>query len=157
MHTKALSRIHVSLLSLIKLRFFIIIYNVFWKLSGNHCGCQFVRKYNWLRHTREHEKEKRYTCTYCGKKFHRAYYLTEHRRVHSGERPFGEFCFLSDVELSLNFLVSRLSIPLKKAWVIIVSFSILGCNICGKRSATKTNHNKHIKIHHARDPLTAEG
>jgi uncharacterized Zn-finger protein len=31
------------------------------------------------------------------------------------------------------------------------------CNICGKTSATKTNHNKHVKIHHARDPLTAEG
>ena len=31
------------------------------------------------------------------------------------------------------------------------------CNICGKTSSTKTNHNKHIKIHHARDPLTSEG
>lgn len=31
------------------------------------------------------------------------------------------------------------------------------CIICGKTSTTKTNHNKHVKIHHARDPLTAEG
>lgn len=52
----------------------------------DHCGCQFARKYNWLRHAREHETPKRYRCDDCGKVFHRAYYLTEHKRSHTGER-----------------------------------------------------------------------
>ena len=58
------------------------------RFTCNTCGKRFVRKYNWLRHSREHEREKKFTCDICNKKFHRAYYLTEHKRVHTGERPF---------------------------------------------------------------------
>lgn len=59
-----------------------------YRFTCNTCGKRFVRKYNWLRHSREHEREKKFTCDICNKKFHRAYYLTEHKRVHTGERPF---------------------------------------------------------------------
>jgi hypothetical protein len=46
---------------------------------------------------------------------------------------------------------------LKKILIYFLNNFLSSCTICGKTSATKTNHNKHIKIHHARDPLTAEG
>lgn len=76
--------------------------------------------YFQVRHTREHETDKKFSCNQCGKTFHRAYYLKEHARSHTNERPFE-------------------------------------CTICGKTSTTKTNHNKHLKIHHARDVTTTEG
>ena len=66
---------------------FVSIFIVF-RFTCNTCGKRFVRKYNWLRHSREHEREKKFECETCKKKFHRAYYLTEHKRVHTGSlRP----------------------------------------------------------------------
>jgi uncharacterized Zn-finger protein len=29
-------------------------------------------------------------------------------------------------------------------------------HICGKASSTKSNHNKHVKIHHTREPVNTE-
>lgn len=62
----------------------ILLFSPLCRFTCNTCGKRFVRKYNWLRHSREHEREKKFICETCNKKFHRAYYLTEHKRVHTG-------------------------------------------------------------------------
>ena len=118
------------------------------RFTCNTCGKRFVRKYNWLRHSREHEREKKFECETCKKKFHRAYYLTEHKRVHTGSLRRKKQKSYEDFSGNFNE---------KICFFLFAGERPFSCTICGKTSATKTNHNKHIKIHHARDPLTAEG
>lgn len=31
------------------------------------------------------------------------------------------------------------------------------CHICGKTTSSKSNHNKHVRTHHARESINTEG
>ncbi|XP_058169829.1 zinc finger protein 664-like [Anopheles ziemanni] len=53
------------------------------------CGKQFINKYYYMAHCREHAKPAQsFPCSECGKSFKRKEYFTAHMRRHRGENPY---------------------------------------------------------------------
>lgn len=112
------------------------------------CTKAFVRETEYVSHMNTHKSIKPYTCDYCGCQFARKYNWLRHTREHVTPKNFQcEIC---------NKVFHR-AYYLKEHTRSHTGERPFECGICGKTSTTKTNHNKHVKIHHARDPLTAEG
>lgn len=112
------------------------------------CPKAFVREVEYTAHVNTHKSIKPYTCNHCGRQFARKYNWLRHTREH--ERPKGFRCEDCGKVFHRAYYVKEH----RRSHTGERPFE---CIICGKTSATKTNHNKHVKIHHARDPLTAEG
>lgn len=114
----------------------------------NVCPKAFIREAEYTSHMNTHKSIKPYTCDYCGCQFARKYNWLRHTREH--EKPKGFRCDdCGKVFHRAYYLTEH-----RRSHTGERPFE---CVICGKASTTKTNHNKHVKIHHARDPLTAEG
>lgn len=114
----------------------------------NVCPNAFVRENDYITHMNAHKSIRPYTCNHCGCQFVRKSNWMRHTREHEQEK---------------NFTCETCNKKFHRAYYLTEHRRVhtgerpFCCNICGKTSATKTNHNKHIKIHHARDPLQAEG
>lgn len=112
------------------------------------CSKAFIRETEYTSHMNTHKSVKPYTCDHCGCQFARKYNWLRHTREHETPKKFRcETC--GKVFHRAYYLTEH-----KRSHTGERPFE---CIICGKTSTTKTNHNKHVKIHHARDPLTAEG
>lgn len=112
------------------------------------CPKAFIREAEYTSHMNTHKSIKPYTCDHCGCQFARKYNWLRHTREH--EKPKGFRCNdCGKVFHRAYYLTEH-----RRSHTGERPFE---CIICGKTSTTKTNHNKHVKIHHARDPLTAEG
>lgn len=112
------------------------------------CPKAFIREAEYTAHMNTHKAIKPYTCDHCGCQFARKYNWLRHTREH--ERPKGFRC---DDCGKMFHRAYYLTEHQRKH----TGERPFECIICGKTSTTKTNHNKHVKIHHARDPLAAEG
>lgn len=112
------------------------------------CTKAFVRETEYTSHMNTHKSIKPYTCDYCGCQFARKYNWLRHTREHVTPKNF---------ECETCHKVFHRAYYLKEHQRSHTGERPFQCGICGKTSTTKTNHNKHVKIHHARDPLTAEG
>lgn len=111
------------------------------------CPKAFIREADFTTHINTHKSIKPYTCDHCGLQFARKYNWLRHTREH--EKPKGFKCD------DCGKIFHR-AYYLKEHKRTHTGERPFECVICGKTSTTKTNHNKHIKIHHARDPLPAE-
>ncbi|XP_077290057.1 uncharacterized protein LOC143913888 isoform X1 [Arctopsyche grandis] len=114
------------------------------------CKGAFIRQADYVSHMNAHKSVRPYTCNYCGCQFIRKYNCQRHVKEHENEKKF--VCDVPDCGKSFHrsyYLTEHLTVHSG-----VRPFS---CNICGKASSTKSNHNKHIKIHHAREPVTTEG
>lgn len=111
------------------------------------CPKAFVRESDYNTHINTHKSIKPYTCDHCGLQFARKYNWLRHTREH--EKPKAHKCD------DCGKIFHR-AYYLKEHRRTHTGERPYECVICGKTSTTKTNHNKHIKIHHARDPLPAE-
>ncbi|KAJ6639180.1 Zinc finger protein [Pseudolycoriella hygida] len=114
----------------------------------NLCTKAFIRESEYVSHMNTHKAIKPYTCDHCGCQFARKYNWLRHAREHETPKRYRcDDC--GKVFHRAYYLTEH-----KRSHTGERPFE---CIICGKTSTTKTNHNKHVKIHHARDPLTAEG
>lgn len=108
----------------------------------DYCGCQFSRKYNWVSFLI-------HLCVLrldANLSFYR--FQVRHTREHELEKKF------SCSQCGKSF---HRSYYLKEHLRSHTNERPFECTICGKTSTTKTNHNKHLKIHHARDVTATEG
>ncbi|XP_055678695.1 uncharacterized protein LOC129787268 [Lutzomyia longipalpis] len=112
------------------------------------CPKAFIRQSDLQDHLNRHKSIKPFTCDYCGCQFGRKYNWLRHTREHITEKQ--HTCNICGKSFHRAYY-------LKEHSRSHTNERPYECIICGKTSATKTNHNKHVKIHHARDPLTAEG
>ncbi|XP_055699887.1 uncharacterized protein LOC129799738 isoform X2 [Phlebotomus papatasi] len=112
------------------------------------CPKAFIRQSDLQDHINRHKSIKPFTCDYCGCQFGRKYNWLRHTREHITEKQ--HTCNICGKSFHRAYY-------LKEHSRSHTNERPYECIICGKTSATKTNHNKHVKIHHARDPLTAEG
>lgn len=112
------------------------------------CTKAFIRETEYTSHMNTHKSIKPYTCDHCGCQFARKYNWLRHTREHETPKKFR--CDTCDKVFHRAYYLKEH----KRSHTGERPFE---CVICGKTSTTKTNHNKHVKIHHARDPLTAEG
>ncbi|XP_059611673.1 uncharacterized protein LOC132258380 [Phlebotomus argentipes] len=112
------------------------------------CPKAFIRQNDLQDHLNRHKSIKPFTCDYCGCQFGRKYNWLRHTREHITEKQ--HVCTICGKSFHRAYY-------LKEHSRSHTNERPYECIICGKTSATKTNHNKHVKIHHARDPLTAEG
>lgn len=112
------------------------------------CTKAFIREAEYTSHVNAHKSIKPYTCDHCGCQFARKYNWLRHTREHEVPKKYRcDDC--GKVFHRAYYLTEH-----RRSHTGERPFE---CIICGKTSTTKTNHNKHVKIHHARDPLTAEG
>lgn len=111
------------------------------------CTKAFVRETEYISHMNTHKSIKPYTCDHCGCQFARKYNWLRHTREHTTPKNF---------RCDTCYKVFHRAYYLKEHKRSHTGERPFECSICGKTSTTKTNHNKHVKIHHARDPLTAE-
>uniref|UniRef100_A0A1L8DIS3 C2H2-type domain-containing protein n=1 Tax=Nyssomyia neivai TaxID=330878 RepID=A0A1L8DIS3_9DIPT len=112
------------------------------------CPKAFIRQSDLQDHLNRHKSIKPFTCDYCGCQFGRKYNWLRHTREHITDKQ--HTCKICGKSFHRAYY-------LKEHSRSHTNERPYECIICGKTSATKTNHNKHVKIHHARDPLTAEG
>lgn len=111
------------------------------------CPKSFVRENDFVSHQNAHRAIKPYTCDHCGSQFGNKYNWLRHTKEH--EKAKGFKCDECGKEFHRSYYLTEH----KRSHTGERPFE---CVICGKTSTTKTNHNKHVKIHHARDPLAAE-
>lgn len=112
------------------------------------CPKAFMRESDLQTHSNMHKAIRPFTCDYCGCQFSRKYNWVRHSREH---------------ELEKRFRCSHCGKTFHRAYYLKeharshTNERPFECTICGKTSTTKTNHNKHLKIHHARDVAATEG
>lgn len=112
------------------------------------CPKAFMRAADLQTHFNAHKAIRPFTCDYCGRQFSRKYNWVRHTREHETEKRFRcDYC-------GKKF---HRAYYLKEHMRTHTGLRPFECTICGKSSTTKTNHNKHLKIHHARDVAATEG
>ncbi|XP_037867730.1 uncharacterized protein LOC101744027 [Bombyx mori] len=113
------------------------------------CKGAFIRQSEYVSHMNAHKSVRPYTCNYCGCKFIRKYNCQRHVREHETAKKF--VCKVQECGKSFHR-----SYYLSEHMKVHSGVRPFACNICGKTSSNKSNHNKHIKIHHAREPVATE-
>jgi uncharacterized Zn-finger protein len=112
------------------------------------CRKSYFRREDLECHVRSHKNQRPFTCDFCGLKFARKYNCIRHMREHVNAKKY---------ECSLCPKTFHRSYYLKEHMRVHTGLKPWTCHICGKGSTTKSNHNKHIKTHHARESVTPEG
>ncbi|XP_072929397.1 uncharacterized protein [Epargyreus clarus] len=115
----------------------------------NLCKGAFIRQTEYISHMNAHKSVKPYTCKYCGCQFIRKYNCQRHVREHETAKKY--VCKVPECGKSFhrNYYLSE-------HMKVHSGARPFSCNICGKTSSNKSNHNKHVKIHHAREPVATE-
>ncbi|XP_038221631.1 zinc finger protein 26 [Zerene cesonia] len=115
----------------------------------NLCKGAFVRHTEYVAHMNAHKSVRPYTCNYCGCQFIRKYNCQRHVREHEMAKKY--VCKVPECGKSFHR-----SYYLSEHMKVHSGVRPFACNICGKTSSNKSNHNKHVKIHHAREPIATE-
>ncbi|XP_059054629.1 uncharacterized protein LOC131848710 [Achroia grisella] len=113
------------------------------------CKGAFIRHTEYISHMNAHKSVKPYTCNYCGCQFIRKYNCQRHVREHEMAKKY--VCKVPECGKSFHR-----SYYLSEHMKVHSGARPFSCNICGKTSSNKSNHNKHVKIHHAREPVATE-
>ncbi|XP_063827684.1 uncharacterized protein LOC135077022 [Ostrinia nubilalis] len=115
----------------------------------NLCKGAFIRQAEYISHMNAHKSFRPYTCNYCGCQFIRKYNCQRHVREHETAKKY--VCKVPECGKSFHR-----SYYLSEHMKVHSGARPFACNICGKTSSNKSNHNKHLKIHHAREPVATE-
>ncbi|CAH2085856.1 unnamed protein product [Euphydryas editha] len=115
----------------------------------NLCKGAFIRHTDYVSHMNAHKSVRPYTCNYCGCQFIRKYNCQRHVREHEMAKKY--VCKVPECGKSFHR-----SYYLSEHMKVHSGARPFSCNICGKTSSNKSNHNKHVKIHHAREPVATE-
>ncbi|KAI8421217.1 hypothetical protein MSG28_008280 [Choristoneura fumiferana] len=115
----------------------------------NLCKGAFIRQTEYISHMNAHKSVRPYTCNYCGCQFVRKYNCQRHVREHEMAKKY--VCKVPECGKSFHR-----SYYLSEHMKVHSGARPFSCNICGKMSSNKSNHNKHVKIHHAREPVASE-
>ncbi|XP_037296820.1 uncharacterized protein LOC115451564 [Manduca sexta] len=113
------------------------------------CKGAFIRQTEYISHMNAHKSVRPYTCNYCGCQFIRKYNCQRHVREHEMAKKY--VCKVPECGKSFHR-----SYYLSEHMKVHSGARPFACNICGKTSSNKSNHNKHVKIHHAREPVATE-
>ncbi|XP_026498500.2 uncharacterized protein LOC113402456 [Vanessa tameamea] len=113
------------------------------------CKGAFIRQSDYVSHMNAHKSVRPYTCNYCGCQFIRKYNCQRHVREHEMAKKY--VCKVPECGKSFHR-----SYYLSEHMKVHSGARPFACNICGKTSSNKSNHNKHVKIHHAREPVATE-
>ncbi|CAG9580132.1 unnamed protein product [Danaus chrysippus] len=113
------------------------------------CKGAFIRQTEYISHMNAHKSVRPYTCNYCGCQFIRKYNCQRHVREHETAKKY--VCKVPECGKSFHR-----SYYLSEHMKVHSGARPFSCNICGKTSSNKSNHNKHVKIHHAREPVATE-
>ncbi|CAG4933627.1 unnamed protein product [Parnassius apollo] len=113
------------------------------------CKGAFIRHTEYISHMNSHKSLRPYTCNYCGCQFIRKYNCQRHVREHEVAKKY--VCKVPECGKSFHR-----SYYLSEHMKVHSGARPFSCNICGKTSSNKSNHNKHVKIHHAREPVATE-
>ncbi|CAH0582870.1 unnamed protein product [Chrysodeixis includens] len=113
------------------------------------CKGAFIRHTEYISHMNAHKSVRPYTCNYCGCQFIRKYNCQRHVREHEMAKKY--VCKVAECGKSFHR-----SYYLSEHMKVHSGARPFSCNICGKTSSNKSNHNKHVKIHHAREPVATE-
>nr|XP_021195584.2 uncharacterized protein LOC110380051 [Helicoverpa armigera] len=113
------------------------------------CKGAFIRHSEYVSHMNAHKSVRPYTCNYCGCQFIRKYNCQRHVREHEMAKKY--VCKVPECGKSFHR-----SYYLSEHMKVHSGARPFACNICGKTSSNKSNHNKHVKIHHAREPVATE-
>ncbi|XP_075976479.1 uncharacterized protein LOC142976795 [Anticarsia gemmatalis] len=113
------------------------------------CAGAFVRHSEFVSHMHAHKSVRPYTCNYCGCQFIRKYNCQRHVREHESAKKF--VCKVPECGKSFHR-----TYYLSEHMKVHSGARPFACNICGKTSSNKSNHNKHVRIHHAREPVATE-
>lgn len=111
------------------------------------CKGAFIRHSDLQNHIRTHYGNKPFTCNHCGRQFNQKQNWQRHEKEHVQEKGY------SCAECGKTFHRSYYLIEHSRIHSGVKPFS---CHICNKTSSTKSNHNKHIKTHHAREAINSE-
>ncbi|XP_013192919.1 uncharacterized protein LOC106136812 [Amyelois transitella] len=113
------------------------------------CKGAFIRQTEYISHMNAHKSVKPYTCNYCGCQFIRKYNCQRHVREHEMAKKY--VCKVPECGKSFHR-----SYYLSEHMKVHSGARPFSCNICGKTSSNKSNHNKHVKIHHTRESVATE-
>lgn len=113
------------------------------------CSGAFVRRAEFVAHMHAHRAQRPYTCNICGCQFIRKYNCQRHVREHDAAKRF--VCKVPDCGKAFHR-----SYYLSEHMKVHSGARPFACTVCGKTSSNKSNHNKHVKIHHAREPVATE-
>ncbi|KOB67127.1 putative zinc finger protein [Operophtera brumata] len=113
------------------------------------CKGAFIRHTEYVSHMNAHKSVRPYTCNYCGCQFIRKYNCQRHVREHEMAKKF--VCNVPECGKSFHR-----SYYLSEHMKVHSGVRPFSCDICDKTSSNKSNHNKHMKIHHAREMVTSE-
>ncbi|XP_034251294.1 zinc finger protein 184-like [Thrips palmi] len=111
------------------------------------CKAAFVRKQDHTSHMNSHRSVRPYTCNHCGCQFIRKYNCIRHMREHEETKNFA--CTICNKTFHRNYYLT----DHMRTHSNTRPFT---CHICGKASTCKSNHNRHLQIHHAREPQNTE-
>lgn len=115
----------------------------------NICKSAFFREVDYVAHLNSHKNHRPFTCNVCGQKFIRKYNCLRHQDEHKKEKKF--VCTVNGCGKSFHR-----SYYLRDHMKVHTGVRPHTCHICGKASSTKSNHNKHVRIHDTREPLNTE-
>lgn len=115
----------------------------------NFCKGAFFREPDFIAHLNAHRNYKPFTCNVCGQKFIRKYSCLRHQEEHKKSKQF--VCAVSGCAKSFHR-----SYYLRDHMKVHTGVRPHTCHICGKASSTKSNHNKHVRIHDTREPVNTE-
>lgn len=115
----------------------------------NICKSAFFRESDYIAHLNSHKNFKPFTCNICGQKFIRKYNCLRHQEEHKKAKRF--VCTANGCMKSFHR-----SYYLKDHMKVHTGVRPHTCHICGKASSTKSNHNKHVRIHDTREPVNTE-
>ncbi|XP_047996831.1 uncharacterized protein LOC125234576 [Leguminivora glycinivorella] len=113
------------------------------------CKGAFVRHSEYVSHMNAHKAVRPYTCNYCGCQFIRKYNCQRHVREHETAKKY--VCKVAECGKSFHR-----SYYLSEHMKVHSGARPFACGVCGKLSGNKSNHNKHVRIHHAREPVASE-
>lgn len=113
------------------------------------CKGAFFREPDFVAHMNAHRNYKPFTCNVCGQKFIRKYSCIRHQEEHKKSKQF--VCAVSGCAKSFHR-----GYYLRDHMKVHTGVRPHTCHICGKASSTKSNHNKHVRIHDTREPVNTE-
>ncbi|XP_063368284.1 uncharacterized protein LOC134656651 [Cydia amplana] len=113
------------------------------------CKGAFIRHSEYVSHMNAHKAVRPYTCNYCGCQFIRKYNCQRHVREHETAKKY--VCKVAECGKSFHR-----SYYLSEHMKVHSGARPFACGVCGKLSGNKSNHNKHVRIHHAREPVASE-